>query len=340
MDAIELQRPSLLLVALAALPVFYWSQHTAGRVLFSSFRLLPAATSWRARLAWLPDALVALATVAFAVAMAGPRTPDSSSRIKREGIAIMMVVDTSGSMRALDLSEGDDERTRLEAVKDVFRDFVLGGEGLPGRADDAVGVVSFARYADTRAPLTLDHDNLANVARSLEIVTDRSEDGTAIGDGLALAVERLRRSDASSRVAILLTDGVNNAGDEDPLAAAELARAKGVKVYTVGAGTNGMAPVRATNPFTGREELRPVPVEIDEQTLREIADKTGGVYFRATDADALRNVYAQIDELERTELEEDRYREYNELFPWAVALGLALAALGWLLAGTVFRRLP
>jgi Ca-activated chloride channel family protein len=337
---VELREPWFLLAALAAIPLYMWARRPPGRLTFSSLRLLPARRSWRARTSFLPAAMLSLAVVGLAVALAGPRVPDRRAPVRREGIAIMMVVDVSGSMRALDLSTPRQERTRLQAVVEVFDDFVTGKRGLPGRASDAIGLVSTARYADTRSPLTLDHANLVSIARSLEIVSDRAEDGTALGDGLGLAVERLRESKARSRVAILLTDGVSNAGTDAPLDAAKLAKKLGIKVYTVGAGTNGLAPVRVEDPFSGRSLLRQVPVEIDEETLRAIADQTGGAYFRATDADALRRVYAQIDRLERSQLEGHRWRQYREEFALPLALGLLLAALGLLGECTLWRRLP
>jgi Ca-activated chloride channel family protein len=201
-------------------------------------------------------------------------------------------------------------------------------------------VIGFARYADTACPLTLDHTNVTAIARGLEIVTDRSEDGTAIGDALGLAVERLRRSPARSRIAVLLTDGVSNAGVESPNAAAELAKTQGVKVYTIGAGTTGLAPVRVRDPFTGRSVLRSMPVEVDEATLKEIAERTGGRFFRAADADGLEQVYREIDRLERTKITEERSRQYREYFGLPLALGLALASAGWLVRGALFPRLP
>lgn len=338
---IEFREPWLLVLGLLAVPVFLWARRSPGRVLFSSLSLVPARiTSWRVRLAWLPDLALALAVLGLSVAAAGPRVAVGENTIRREGIAIMMVVDTSGSMRALDLADGGLDQTRLEVVKDVFRAFVAGEDGLDGRSNDTIGLVSFAGFADTRCPLTLNHGSLLTILDDLEIVRERSEDGTAIGDGLGLAVERLRESEASSRVIILLTDGVNNAGIETPLEAAELASRLGIKVYTIGAGTDGVAPVRVTNPLTGAEELRPMPVEIDEATLEAIAEHTGGRYFRATDGDGLRQVYEQIDRLERTEISERRLREYREFFQVPLALGMLLAALGWLLRATVFRRLP
>jgi Ca-activated chloride channel family protein len=284
--------------------------------------------------------MLAVALVSLTVALAGPRIGERYSRVHREGIAIMMIVDISGSMRVLDLSTEDGERTRLAAVQDVFESFVLGGSGLPGRPDDAIGLVSFAGYADTAVPLTLDHENLTAIARDLEIVADRSEDGTAIGDALGLAVERLRGSPAESRIAVLLTDGVNNAGVESPAAAAELARSMDIKVYTIGAGTTGRAPVRTQDPFTGRSVLRAMAVEVDEATLQDIAARTGGRFFRATDADGLRDVYLEIDRLTRTRLTEERFRQFHELFAIPLAAGLLLAALGWVARSALLVRLP
>jgi Ca-activated chloride channel homolog len=329
-------QPWYLLLALLAIPVFLLAHHAAGRVRFSSLRVLPArASTWRTRLAWLPDLLYVLAVVALAIAMAGPRKGENDARIRREGIAICMVVDTSSSMAALDLSGPAREQTRLDAVKDVFADFVLGLHGLRGRADDAVGLVSFARYADTRSPLTLDHGNLAAAARALELTPPRTrEDGTAIGDGLALAVERLAASPARSKVAILLTDGEDNASQVSPDEAAVLARDSGVKVYAIGAGTNGVAPLRVG------DELVQVPVSIDEDLLKSVADTTGGKYFRATDRDGLRAIYGEIDRLERTELEGTQFYEYREYYELAVAIGLALAVLALALRATLLRRLP
>lgn len=340
---LELRNPWFLLAALSAIPVYLLARRRGGRVLYSSLRALPATTSsWRTALSWVPDVVLALAAAAIGFALAGPRMGDKESRVRSEGIAIVMAVDVSSSMRALDLGGavgGPDQKTRLDAVKEVFRDFVLGGSGLGGRPDDAIGVVSFARYADTRSPLTLDRSMVARIASELEIVKERKEDGTALGAGLSMAVNRLVESPARSKVAILLTDGVSNAG-EPPLAAATLARESEVKVYTIGAGTNGMAPMMVENPFTGRLEPQSVPVQIDEQTLKKIAEVTGGAYFRATDAEALRQVYAQIDQLERTEFDEARFLDHHEYFRYFLALGLLLACLGWLLQASVFRRLP
>jgi Ca-activated chloride channel homolog len=337
---LELRQPWLLLTALAAVPVYFWARRPPGRLRFSSLALLPSRRSWRARFAFVPALLLAFAIVALGVALAGPRTGERAGRIRKDGIAIMMVVDVSGSMRALDLSDGTRERTRLAAAIEVFTEFVTGKGDLPGRPNDAIGLVSFAGYADTRCPLTLDHDNLIGIAGELAIVEDRAEDGTAIGDGLGLAVERLRESKARSRIAILLTDGVHNAGSDTPEAAAALAKKLGIKVYTVGAGTNGLAPIRVEDPFSGRSVLRQTMVEIDEEMLREIADETGGAYFRATDGEGLRAVYRAIDQLERTTFDEHSVREFHERYATALVIGLLLAAIAFLAEATIWRRLP
>jgi Ca-activated chloride channel homolog len=251
-----------------------------------------------------------------------------------------MAVDISGSMRALDLSEKNRELTRLDAVKEVFERFVLGGSKLGGRRDDAIGLVAFARYAETRSPLTLDHGNLAAAARKLDFVA-KDEDGTAIGAGLELAVQRLSEFKKSkiNKVAILLTDGESNVHEIDEDTAIDDAVKAGVKVYTIGAGTTGIAPIRVPV-GDGSTQLMQTQVSIDEKTLTKIATKTGGQYFRATNHDSLAQIYAQIDTLERTMLEEEQFLEYHQYYGWFLVIAMFLAALAFALRGTVFRRLP
>jgi len=341
----EFSQPWFLLAALLVIPTVWWSLRSSGRVVFSSLRVLPAGGhTWRTRIAWLPDALLGLAVIAFAIGLAGPRKGDENSRERREGIAIALAVDVSGSMKALDLSEGKRELTRLDAVKRVFEQFVLGGNGLRGRNDDAIGLVAFATYAETRSPLTLDHGNLVTAARQLDFARDE-ESQTRIGNGLALAVERLREfkpKEKVARIAILLTDGETTLRDENTIdedAAIEQAVQAGVKVYTIGAGTKGVAPIRVDR-GDGRTELRQMNVSIDEATLEKIAAKTGGQYFRATDLAGLRRIYKQIDKLERTTIEEPRFSQYNLYYGYFVITGLALIVLALLLRGSVLRRLP
>jgi Ca-activated chloride channel family protein len=339
MFGVELAQPWFLLALVLVVPALWWARRSSGRVVFSSLRALPAGGhTWRTHVAWLPDALLALAVAALVIALTGPRAGDKSSRVRRDGIALVLAVDVSGSMRALDLSERNRELTRLDAVKKTFEQFVLGGSGLGGRPDDAIGLVAFARYADTRSPLTLDHGNLVTAARQLDFARE-DEDGTAIGAGLELAVQRLADFKARSKVAILLTDGESNVHDIDEDTAIDDAIKAGVKVYTIGAGTNGVAPIRIDR-GDGRSELMQMSVSIDETLLRRIADKTGGQYFRATDNASLKKIYAQIDKLERTTIEEERFTEYHMFYGWFVAAAMALVALALLLRGTVLRRLP
>ena len=336
LGSLDLRDPIFLLVGLLAVPVYLLAARLPSVVTYSSLSLVDAAPrSLRTRLATLPAALLALAVVALAVALAGPRTGDASSKVHREGIAIAMVVDRSGSMQARDFVEGDTSASRLAVVKRVFREFVE----KPGRSEDLIGLVSFARYADGACPLTGDHGNLLNILEQQEIVTERSEDGTAVGEGLALAVERLRHQEVRSKVAILLTDGVSNAGDITPLQAAELAQQHGIKVYTIGAGRTGWAPVPVRLP-NGSVALRRAYVEMDEETLQDLAEHTGGRYFHAADAEALLDVIEEIDQLERSEIIEVHYLEYEHHYASFVGMAIACMLGSSLLAGTWLRRLP
>jgi Ca-activated chloride channel family protein len=213
------------------------------------------------------------------------------------GIAIAMVIDVSGSMAALDLQISDRQANRLDVVKETFRDFVAGDKGaLPGREGDIIGMITFARYADVMSPLTLDHKALIGLLEQVEIVQLPEEDGTAIGDGMVAGIEQLRGAAGVSKVMILLTDGSHNAGDAEPIAAAQIASALGIKVYTICAGTRGIALMPSRN----RDGINYVPgqVFIDEFTLERVVAMTGGRYFRATDAAALRAIYGEIDRLE------------------------------------------
>ena len=336
---VEPTHPWLVFVALLAIPAYLISRQSAGRVVFSSLRVLPlGGHTWRTRLAWLPDALIATAVVALAIAATGPRAGDQNARVRRDGIAVMMAVDVSGSMRALDLSEHNRELTRLDAVKQTFERFVLGGGKLAGRPDDAIGLVAFASYAETRSPLTLDHANLAAAAREVTFARD-DESQTAIGAGLELCVQRLAEYKARSKVAILLTDGESNIHDIDEDTAIDDAVKAGVKVYTIGAGTTGVAPIRVPR-GDGTTQLMQTEVSIDETLLRKIADKTHGQYFRATDHASLVKIYEAIDKLERTTLEEERFTEYHQLYARFVAAAMALVLAAFFLRGTILRRLP
>jgi Ca-activated chloride channel family protein len=279
------------------------------------------------------------ALVALIVAAARPQRADESSQTFVEGIAIQMVVDASSSMNDHDLSPPGQRWTRFEVVKEVFRRFVFGdGKALLGRPNDLIGIVKFAKYADSICPLTLDHDSLGAVLDTLRTVMPRSEDdGTAIGEGLGLAVARLvdlKRTTGSgqqfvikSRVAIVLTDGENNAGIVRPQEAGELAARNGIKVYTILAGTGQQVM------FGGR-------LPVNDTDMRKIAELTGGKFYRADDRDSLMAIYQEIDQLERTKAEERRFVEWGELAPPWLLAGLLAAAAGVLLEATRLRKIP
>jgi Ca-activated chloride channel family protein len=318
-----------------------------------------AGRSLRSRLRWLPLGIRVLALSLLVTALARPVKANEQTRVMVEGVAMQMLVDRSSSMLAEDFQMNGQRANRLEAVKQVGAEFIVGGDGLPGRPNDLIGLIAFAGYADSLSPMTLDHAHLLNAMGGLKEVEVRSEDGTAIGDAVALAVERLRdvgeraeqtdRQRIKSRVIVLLTDGENTAGAIEPLMAADLAEKYGIKIYTIGMGTRGVAMVPVQTPF-GRE-MRPTQVNIDEETLTEMADRTGGRYFRATDTNSLKEIYETIDELEKTETEQRRYLQYIDYAVEPLPLGgfmlppLLLAAFGLLvleqlLALTTFRSLP
>ncbi|MGQ4808994.1 hypothetical protein NKDENANG_02389 [Candidatus Entotheonellaceae bacterium PAL068K] len=273
------------------------------------------------------------------VALARPQQGLEATKVYSEGIAIVMVLDISSSMAALDLQLDGRQSNRLDVVKHSFRTFIQGGAPFTGRDGDLIGMVTFARYADSIAPLTLDHDTLLTLLDQIHIVTLPEEDGTAIGEAMALGVERLRNHTATSKVMILLTDGANNAGETAPEQAAQIAKALGITVYTIGAGTRGVAPVPART-RDGRMVLRNMQVSIDERTLKEIATITGGRYFRATDRAGLEAIYTEIDRLEKTANVAEQYQQYAERFALVLLPGFGLLLLEMVLINTRFRTLP
>lgn len=340
MNQWELRDPFFLLAGLLAPIVIWLTLRGGGRLSYSSIALLDqTGSSLRLRLARLPALLLGLACVLLAVAFAGPRIGDATSELHREGIAIQMAIDVSGSMDARDFVSGNMGISRLDTVKEIVSRFVVGKGGLPGRPDDLIGLVVFARYADAVCPLTLDHLNLDQILGDVEINRDPDEQGTSVGEGLALAVERLHRHPAKSKVIILLTDGVSNQGSIDPLQAATLAAEQDIRVYAIGAGRTGLAPV-PVRMSDGRTVLRRVRVELDEKTLQEIAARTGGRYFHAASSKGLEEVYREIDELERTEISEIRYLQYSEHYDVWVAGSLLCVALAALLGSSILRRFP
>jgi Ca-activated chloride channel family protein len=309
--------PLWLLVALTAPLLVLLHHRRRGHGAIATARL-PERAGGRWRL-HLPFYLRLVALLAAVVALARPQLGYAWEESTTEGIDIQIALDVSGSMAAMDFQP----RNRLEVAKRVVRDFVA------GRTGDRIGLTSFAGSALTRSPLTSDRRMLDELVATLEPTL--TPDGTAIGVALASALGRLRDSQAESRVVVLVTDGVNNAGEIDPGSAAAIAEGLGVKVYTVGVGTRGVAkvPVQVRDPRTGRVETREVDmqVEVDEELLGAIAERTGGRFYRATDADALARVFAEIDQLEKTPLEVKRYVRYEEAFVPLAWLAFACAAL-------------
>ena len=319
---------ALLLVPLVGGWMWYRRRgRPGGGIRFSSVapaRSVPK-TAW-AQLHGLPTWLRLGALTLGILALARPQERNVIQERSAEGIDIMLVLDTSTSMRAQDFNPN-----RFEAAREVAAEFI------GGRLSDRVGLIVFAAKAYTQAPLTLDYDFLLRMLSEVEVGV--IEDGTAIGTALATAVARLEGSEAESKVVVLLTDGQNNRGEVDPVTAAEVAEAMDVRVYAVGVGADGEAPFIFDHPFAGRQRQM-VPVEIDEEMLTSVAEQTGGRYFRATNTDALRQIYREIGELETTEIEERIYTDVDEryaLFLWP-AFGLLLLEV--LLSTTRLRGLP
>ena len=327
---IELARPYLLLLVVPVLAVAFGARrrHADPASARHTHLALAAAagTSWRVRLRSLVPWMRVISLLLLVVALAGPRVPHSMQEVEGEGIDIVVALDISGSMRALDFQPDN----RLVVAKRIINDFVQ------GRPRDRIGLVVFASRAFTQCPLTLDRPILSGFLEEIEI--GLIEDGTAIGLGLATAVNRLRHSEAESRTVILLTDGSNNVPTLEPETAAELASALGVRVYTIGVGKKGKVPFPRQTPFGTRTVMAEMP--IDEALLQSIAATTGGSYWRAENPDALAQIFATIDELETSRYRTNVSTWYEERMAWAALPALALILLEALLAGVVLRRLP
>lgn len=272
-----------------------------------------------------PFLLRTLALVMIILAIARPRSSEQMDRVDTEGIDIMLAMDVSTSMLARDFTPD-----RISAAKDIAIEFIS------QRPYDRMGIVVFAGESYTQCPLTTDRATLINLMK--EISTDLIEDGTAIGNGLATAVARMKDSDAKSRVIILLTDGVNNRGEITPQMASEIAKTYGIRVYTIGVGANGMAPYPVMTPWG--VDIQKVQVEIDEALLSEIASSTGGRYFRATDNTKLMEIYNEINQMEKARISVDSFPVYKELFPGYAIVALAALLLELILRFFVIRRLP
>ena len=317
-----------LLVSLPILLYTFWRRRAriVTEIQFSSLKPFAGGRkSIREHLRHMPLGLRILGITALIVALARPQSTSSRENITTEGIDIVLVLDISGSMLAEDFTPN-----RFEAAKQVASEF------LDGRTNDRIGLVIFSGESFTQCPLTTDYPVLKSLIK--EVKSGMIVDGTAIGLALANGVNRLKDSKAKSKVMILLTDGVNNKGEIDPLTAAKIASTYNVRVYTVGVGAQGQAPYPFQTPFGIRRGM--VPVDIDEKTMTAIAEMTGGKYYRATDNRKLKAIYHEIDQLEKTKIEVTAYKRYTELFPNWLYAGLMFICLEVGLGKSVLRKIP
>jgi Ca-activated chloride channel family protein len=331
-------------------PAVPWSTTAAARTV---------PHGWAARTRWILPGLRTLAIVMLVILMVGPIKGDEHTSKSVEGVAIELVIDRSGSMRALDLQLNGRRADRLEVVKSVAADFVLGEAELPGRAHDLIGLITFGTFADSICPLTLDYRTLTEALSQVRPATDAEGAQTAIGDALALAASRLHdledrtdlnTDDIRSRIVILLTDGADTASELNPITAAEMAGALGIKVYTIGVGVEGLVPMPIVDQL-GRTHIQQVVADLDEETLQAIAQATGGKFFRARDTQSLAAIYAEIDALEKTEVAEEHFYHYTDLavtsvnlaglqLPPLLILPMLVLLLEILLAATRYRSIP
>ncbi len=323
--------PTYLYLLLLLVPLIGWyiyklhKSQASLQVSSSEAFQLPGTSSWKVYMRHLPFVLRMLVIALLIVVLARPQSTNSWQNSSTEGIDIVMAMDISTSMLAEDLKPN-----RLEAAKDVAASFIN------GRQNDNIGLVVFAAESFTQCPLTIDHGVLLNLFKDIQ--PGIIQDGTAIGLGLANAVSRIKDSQAKSKVIILLTDGVNNTGEIAPVTAAEIAKTFGIRVYTIGVGTQGEAPYPIPTAFG--VQYQNVPVEIDEQVLKQIASTTGGQYFRATDNSSLKEIYSEIDQLEKTKISVQEFSKKQEEYKnWAL-LVFALLLIEVLLRNTVLRNIP
>jgi len=325
-----LANPYYLYLLLLIIPILFWyilkrKKRYATLQVSNSFAFEGLKPSWKSRLEHVPFVLRMLAFVMIVLVLARPQSTNSWSNVSTEGIDIVVALDISTSMLAEDLRPN-----RLEAAKNVAASFIN------SRPNDNIGLVVFAGESFTQCPLTTDHAVLLNLFGGIQ--SNMIEDGTAIGLGLANAVNRIKDSKAKSKVIILLTDGSNNSGDIDPITAADIAKTFGVRVYTIGVGTRGTAPYPFQTAYG--VQYQNIKVEIDEQPLRQIASMTGGQYYRATNNSKLKNIYTEIDKLEKTKMKVQEYSKKNEEYRLFGLAALVLLLLEILLRNTVLRRLP
>ena len=342
----------LLLLILPVLIYVKFFRTKRGSIRFSSVGNAARATrSFRQRFIRLPDIIRIAALIILITALARPQTGREQIREVSKGVAIEMVVDRSSSM-SQELEYKGENLTRLEVVKKVFEKFVLGGsDDLDGRPNDLIGMIVFARYPDTICPLTLAHGALPAFLKNVNLVQTREEDGTAIGDALALAAARLKTAEKSlkeqkegtdkyqikSKVIVLLSDGENNFGKRTPMQAAELAKEWGIKIYAIAIG-GGEAVTSIQTPF-GTYKV-PSRQRVDTSSLKAIADKTGGFFREADNAEALIDIYKEIDAMEKSEIESIRFVDYRESFLWLALAGFILIICEVISRNTFFRRIP
>ena len=323
------------LLGLLLLPLIAWMRRRWAReatFVYSSVGLVKGITSLsRSRAGTVLRGMRWASMALVFVALARPQSGEGKAPVRASGVDIAVAVDLSGSMLAEDFELNGERVNRIAIAKDVLRSFV------EQRPSDRFGLVVLAGRAYIAAPPTLDHDFLL---RNLTRLDTLNEQGTAIGSALSTAVNRLRDLPSKSRIVVLMTDGQNNSGNIPPLTAADAAKALGVKVYTIGVGTRGTAPTPVGYDPFGRKVYRQVPVDIDEDTLTQIAERTGGKYYRADTTKTLRSIYAEIDRLEKTEMETQKFASWEELMGYAAVPALVLLILEMLLANTVWRKLP
>lgn len=316
----------LILVPLAGYYIYRTLQGGASIQISTISGVRNAGKTFKYYLRHLPFVLRCAAIALLIIALARPQNSEYGSSSTTEGIDIMLAMDVSGSMLARDFKPD-----RISAAKEVASKFIV------DRKNDRIGIVVFAGESFTQSPLTTDKRTLLNLMS--QVRSGVIQDGTAIGNGLATAVNRLKESDAKSKVVVLLTDGVNNSGQITPLTAADIAATYGIRVYTIGVGSTGMAPTPVMD-IRGNIYFEPRKVEIDEEVLTQIAAQTGGEYFRAVDNNSLKEVYDRINALEKTKIETNDYTRYNELFAAYALAALAALILEFLIKNFVLRRIP
>ncbi len=333
MNNIEFAHPAYFYLLLFLIPIIIWyilkQKSSYANIQVSTIESLQQTSkTLKNYLRHLPIFLRLLVIILLIIVLARPQSTNKWENEITEGIDIVLAIDISGSMLAKDF-----QPDRLEASKNVAIEFIS------GRPYDRIGLVIFSAESFTQCPLTTDRAVLINLFK--DIKSGMIEDGTAIGLGLANAITRLKDSDAISKVIILLTDGVNNQGSIDPLTAAELAKSFGIRVYTIGVGSMGTAPYPVgKNPFTGQMMYREVPVEIDEATLQQISDMTNGKYFRATNNQKLREIYAEIDKLEKSKIDVKEYSKKQEEYFWFAFTAAILLICEILIKNTFLRKIP